>query len=508
MAPFLLKIFSISAKKQTQPPLDRAVISAAAQVLHTPELAEMIFLELEDRFDILRCFKVCKQWKDIIDTSPALSCVPYKSILKRLDCPKELQLGDLTQREKDAAALANCKYWHGSKAPQYLCGPIDYQRFRTTANSICWSVRNNPQTFYLSFAQDLNDHTFSRGYRYKRASCRNMLLIFLPPTKVVVRSRCYMPSAGTRFWHWKAQSDARLLRAKIKNQDGIQIGQIIDCNMGILMSLTFGPGLLRCGMGLIAHQHLYATHPTTWLSIFDSFLPLVECCNFMMAIGSIYKLLKLRSRLHWNVILYHDGFEYSELLIFLLPVMLFAHPLNQPPQFVTEVLAKHTDGCPICLRPFSFHDMAVQVIDSKCHHVFGHDCLDTWIQSRTNCPLCRANLPVPVSVAALPIPRRTLKGMLEEHSDVLRRITFVGAWMLILYSLPSFLCFLGLGRAKRIMVEILAVLAVMVGYLGPWVTLAILLAVFNPLTFIAFLYWYAWDGPVTVWTGSVTLRQP
>ncbi|KAF2499886.1 hypothetical protein BU16DRAFT_536170 [Lophium mytilinum] len=111
----------------------------------------------------------------------------------------------------------------------------------------------------------------------------------------------------------------------------------------------------------------------------------------------------------------------------------FTYPLNKPPQFDKEVLGKYNDGCPICLRPFSTHDMAIQIIDPRCYHVFGHDCLDTWVQARPTCPLCRLNLlPAPVLVAALPVPRRTLKEIWKKHEDTASRVAFLLAWMLVL----------------------------------------------------------------------------
>ncbi|XP_039039375.1 RING-H2 finger protein ATL1-like [Hibiscus syriacus] len=47
-------------------------------------------------------------------------------------------------------------------------------------------------------------------------------------------------------------------------------------------------------------------------------------------------------------------------------------------------------GCVVCLNEFQEHDI-LRVLP-KCNHAFHLDCIDIWLQSNENCPLCRTSI--------------------------------------------------------------------------------------------------------------------
>lgn len=47
-------------------------------------------------------------------------------------------------------------------------------------------------------------------------------------------------------------------------------------------------------------------------------------------------------------------------------------------------------GCVVCLNEFQEHDM-LRVLPN-CSHAFHLDCIDIWLQSNANCPLCRSSI--------------------------------------------------------------------------------------------------------------------
>lgn len=49
-------------------------------------------------------------------------------------------------------------------------------------------------------------------------------------------------------------------------------------------------------------------------------------------------------------------------------------------------------GCSVCLSPFLDGDYIRQL--PPCKHTFHAPCIDTWLYSHSNCPLCRASVPV------------------------------------------------------------------------------------------------------------------
>nr|KYP51186.1 RING-H2 finger protein ATL5K [Cajanus cajan] len=47
-------------------------------------------------------------------------------------------------------------------------------------------------------------------------------------------------------------------------------------------------------------------------------------------------------------------------------------------------------GCVVCLNEFKEHD--VLKVLPNCNHAFHLDCIDIWLQSNSNCPLCRSSI--------------------------------------------------------------------------------------------------------------------
>ncbi|CAN8235435.1 unnamed protein product [Cochlearia groenlandica] len=56
-----------------------------------------------------------------------------------------------------------------------------------------------------------------------------------------------------------------------------------------------------------------------------------------------------------------------------------------------EGLVDRTD-CPVCLNEFE-EDECLRLLP-KCNHAFHVSCIDTWLGSHTNCPLCRASIAI------------------------------------------------------------------------------------------------------------------
>lgn len=67
-------------------------------------------------------------------------------------------------------------------------------------------------------------------------------------------------------------------------------------------------------------------------------------------------------------------------------------------------LVEGTD-CSVCLSEFE-EDEGIRLLP-KCSHAFHLPCIDTWLKSHSNCPLCRANIIVSLNIASsspLPLP--------------------------------------------------------------------------------------------------------
>ncbi|AES82683.1 zinc finger, C3HC4 type (RING finger) protein [Medicago truncatula] len=46
------------------------------------------------------------------------------------------------------------------------------------------------------------------------------------------------------------------------------------------------------------------------------------------------------------------------------------------------------ETCSVCLTEFKDNDHVRTL--PLCSHIFHHDCIDVWLRSNTNCPLCRS----------------------------------------------------------------------------------------------------------------------
>lgn len=55
-----------------------------------------------------------------------------------------------------------------------------------------------------------------------------------------------------------------------------------------------------------------------------------------------------------------------------------------------EVENRSVFGCVVCLNEFQVHD-TLRVLPN-CSHAFHLDCIDIWLQSNANCPLCRTSI--------------------------------------------------------------------------------------------------------------------
>ncbi|KAE9587779.1 putative transcription factor C2H2 family [Lupinus albus] len=50
-------------------------------------------------------------------------------------------------------------------------------------------------------------------------------------------------------------------------------------------------------------------------------------------------------------------------------------------------IGKGTLMCAVCLNEFEEND-EIRLLP-KCYHVFHHHCIDVWLFSHMNCPICR-----------------------------------------------------------------------------------------------------------------------
>ncbi|WOK94902.1 RING-H2 finger protein ATL16-like [Canna indica] len=66
--------------------------------------------------------------------------------------------------------------------------------------------------------------------------------------------------------------------------------------------------------------------------------------------------------------------------------------------------------CAVCLNEFQAEER-IRLLPI-CFHVFHIDCIDTWLQTNANCPLCRASI-----AAATPVPIDRLMASVPHRSD-------------------------------------------------------------------------------------------
>ncbi|BAF15623.1 E3 ubiquitin-protein ligase Os04g0590900 [Oryza sativa Japonica Group] len=68
----------------------------------------------------------------------------------------------------------------------------------------------------------------------------------------------------------------------------------------------------------------------------------------------------------------------------------------------------HTTDCSVCLGEFS--DGESLRLLPRCSHAFHQQCIDTWLKSHSNCPLCRANITFVTVGLASPEPEGCAPG--------------------------------------------------------------------------------------------------
>ncbi|GAV82564.1 zf-RING_2 domain-containing protein [Cephalotus follicularis] len=81
--------------------------------------------------------------------------------------------------------------------------------------------------------------------------------------------------------------------------------------------------------------------------------------------------------------------------------------------------------CPVCLSEFQ-EDESLRLLP-KCSHAFHVPCIDTWLKSHSNCPLCRANIislgsnsqpPLPPTVTGSPPGYESLSNNQEPNQSI------------------------------------------------------------------------------------------
>ncbi|KAL8521161.1 hypothetical protein ACS0TY_011639 [Phlomoides rotata] len=86
---------------------------------------------------------------------------------------------------------------------------------------------------------------------------------------------------------------------------------------------------------------------------------------------------------------------------------------------ITVVKYKRGDGliegtdCAVCLNEFE-EDETLRLLP-KCNHAFHIPCVDTWLRSHTNCPMCRAGI---VINTAAPLPVQNSGPVEENQSEI------------------------------------------------------------------------------------------
>jgi len=71
-------------------------------------------------------------------------------------------------------------------------------------------------------------------------------------------------------------------------------------------------------------------------------------------------------------------------LIDLIPAVKFGKVVEKERETTTFV----QNGCAICLGE-GFEEEDICKVLPECHHVFHSDCIDQWLKTKQNCPVCR-----------------------------------------------------------------------------------------------------------------------
>ncbi|KAJ1434914.1 Zinc finger, RING-type [Sesbania bispinosa] len=70
--------------------------------------------------------------------------------------------------------------------------------------------------------------------------------------------------------------------------------------------------------------------------------------------------------------------------------------------------------CVVCLSEFQ-EDENLRLLP-KCHHAFHLPCIDTWLRSHTNCPMCRAPIVTNPATARIPSLEHTITNLVDSSS--------------------------------------------------------------------------------------------
>lgn len=94
---------------------------------------------------------------------------------------------------------------------------------------------------------------------------------------------------------------------------------------------------------------------------------------------------------------FHTPQQHEDPFIALSPTTMWNRGLEesmirQIPAFRFERDGEHSGiyGCVVCLSEFQENEMLRAL--PKCSHTFHLDCIDIWLQSNSNCPLCRTSI--------------------------------------------------------------------------------------------------------------------
>ncbi|KAJ1417494.1 Zinc finger, RING-type [Sesbania bispinosa] len=125
----------------------------------------------------------------------------------------------------------------------------------------------------------------------------------------------------------------------------------------------------------------------TVLLLLSYFTFLTKCCSNWQQFNPLRWISILRAR------------QNEDLFIALSPAMwnrgLDESVIREIPtfQFIKGEGEYHHQGvygCVVCLTEFQEHD--VLKVLPNCNHAFHLDCIDIWLQSNANCPLCRSSI--------------------------------------------------------------------------------------------------------------------
>ncbi|KAL5561866.1 hypothetical protein UlMin_031613 [Ulmus minor] len=123
----------------------------------------------------------------------------------------------------------------------------------------------------------------------------------------------------------------------------------------------------------------------TALLLLSYYILVVKCCSNFHQLNPLRRFSILRSGQDddsfiafsptmWN----HRGLDES--VIRGIPTLQFGGEFEDTSVF----------GCVVCLNEFQVHD-TLRVLPN-CNHAFHLDCIDIWLQSNANCPLCRTSI--------------------------------------------------------------------------------------------------------------------